>query len=159
MACERCGTYFVPKSSRHIYCSGHCREVAYRPKRNAYMKKFMAERQRKRRAGEVDWRGLMPAAHQMQGGMCAICVEPLDTKTSELDHVRPVSSGGADDANNAALLHKHCHRARRTSSYMITRDRLGISQAVYTSRVSPLPFGVRVRLGYLESWSAGEGWQ
>lgn len=158
MPCEHCGTHFMPKSSIHRFCSERCRDRAYQPKRNAYMRRFMAERQRKRRAGEVDWRGLMPAAHQMQGGMCAICVEPLDDKTSELDHVRPVSQGGEDNANNAALLHKYCHRARRTSSYMLTRDRLGISQAVYTSRVSGLPFGVRVRLGYLESWSAGEGW-
>jgi RNA-directed DNA polymerase len=45
-----------------------------------------------------------------QKGMCAICKLPFTSESVlEVDHIKPIMKGGADNLKNLQLLHRHCH--------------------------------------------------
>jgi 5-methylcytosine-specific restriction protein A len=44
-------------------------------------------------------------------GKCAICDEKLQRKY-ELDHIKPLASGGTNDIDNIQLLCKSCHKEK-----------------------------------------------
>lgn len=50
---------------------------------------------------------LKAAKHKAQGGLCAICGDPMDVKGSELDRADPVDGYTAE---NTRLVHHACHR-------------------------------------------------
>lgn len=49
-----------------------------------------------------------------QGGRCGICFRPMpsDVDRLSIDHVVPISRGGADGLGNLVAAHKGCNRAK-----------------------------------------------
>lgn len=50
-----------------------------------------------------------------QGGLCAICNEPMDFEEANVDHRIPFSLGGSDRADNKQLVHEKCNSEKGNS--------------------------------------------
>lgn len=50
--------------------------------------------------------------HSEQGGKCAICFQPFGDEKPSIDHWRPISCGGTNDADNIQLAHLACNVAK-----------------------------------------------
>ena len=48
-----------------------------------------------------------------QGGKCAICFQPFNGEKPSIDHYRPISCGGTNDADNIQLAHISCNATKR----------------------------------------------
>lgn len=51
------------------------------------------------------------------GGVCALCGKPVllqdgHADSASIDHIRPVSKGGADTIENMQLAHERCNRRK-----------------------------------------------
>ncbi|MDE2685141.1 MAG: HNH endonuclease signature motif containing protein [Chloroflexota bacterium] len=68
---------------------------------------------------------LEPLLLNRQSGKCYICDEPIDLELQhedlEIDHIDPFSQGGADSANNYALVHQRCNRSKGASDIRVAR--------------------------------------
>ena len=55
------------------------------------------------------------AAYRRSGGLCALCLQPVDLKMPEgpdqptIDHIMPQSRGGGDERSNLQLAHRGCN--------------------------------------------------
>jgi RNA-directed DNA polymerase len=48
-----------------------------------------------------------------QKGKCALCREEFrHGDTMEIDHIRPLSTGGKKTTGNIQLVHRHCHHKK-----------------------------------------------
>lgn len=112
LACARCSTPFTTRKPNRLYCSKLCsRRSTRRPKelrsRSRFRQPTTPVRLSRLRIYERDeWR-------------CWLCdgaVNPElrwpDPRSASLDHVVPLSRGGADDESNLRLAHLDCNAAR-----------------------------------------------
>jgi 5-methylcytosine-specific restriction endonuclease McrA len=52
------------------------------------------------------------AIFERDGWLCGICGEPVEADDATLDHIVPISLGGADEASNVRLAHSLCNSRR-----------------------------------------------
>jgi 5-methylcytosine-specific restriction endonuclease McrA len=57
-------------------------------------------------------RAVRTEALAAQGGRCAYCGRPLRASEATIDHVRPLSRGGADDQSNVVAACRPCNEAK-----------------------------------------------
>lgn len=67
-----------------------------------------AERLRRAKREPID----REAIFERDGWICGICREPVDTGDATLDHIVPISLGGADEPSNVRLAHSLCNSRR-----------------------------------------------
>lgn len=77
-------------------------EVLRAPKRRR------AERLRKAKRAPID----REAIFERDGWLCGICGEPVEAGDATLDHIVPISLGGADESSNVRLAHSLCNSRR-----------------------------------------------
>jgi len=51
-----------------------------------------------------------------QQGRCAICLNPLDIKLMQVDHVVALAQGGKSEMRNYQLLHSDCNQQKSSKS-------------------------------------------
>lgn len=70
-----------------------------------------------------------------QGGVCALCCEPmdeisvLDPQVLQVEHLTPVSKGGTNDETNLVLAHRTCNQEKKQTTlpeYLVWRQRVGL---------------------------------
>lgn len=77
-------------------------EVLRAPKRRR------AERLREAKRVPID----REAIFERDGWLCGICGEPVEASDATLDHIVPISLGGADQPSNVRLAHSTCNSRR-----------------------------------------------
>jgi LCP family protein required for cell wall assembly len=76
---------------------------------------------------------LLREVHRRQDGLCFVCDEPIDLdnageRAPELDHIQPLAAGGADNADNLALLHAACAHPRAVRDLRLARAQAGLDR-------------------------------
>jgi len=70
-----------------------------------------------------------------QGGVCALCCEPmdeasvLDPQVLQVEHLTPVSKGGTNAEDNLVLAHRTCNQEKKQKTlpeYLAWRQRVGL---------------------------------
>ena len=58
-----------------------------------------------------------------QNKKCFICDEEIDPnlQTPDIDHIKPLASGGKDDLTNFGLTHDSCNRSKQVSDLQVAR--------------------------------------
>ncbi|WP_084336490.1 HNH endonuclease [Pseudomonas indica] len=51
--------------------------------------------------------------HRKQGGLCALCNQPLELSEMDVDHKIPFCYGGGNESSNIQLAHSSCNRSKR----------------------------------------------
>lgn len=83
---------------------------AYNSKRSIRL--TVAHYNRARRAGvPVEVIDLGRLFHE-SGGFCGICHKPISFEDFTLDHIRPISKGGAHIKRNVQIAHRACNSAK-----------------------------------------------
>lgn len=120
--CKRCGREYSQERPPHLFCSRKCFNAQYRQdhpekfKWNASKKAaYHRRRARKRKAQSVE-RVVAEEVFERDGWSCGICgeaVEPNcewpDPLSPSLDHIVPLSKGGAHSLENVQLAHLGCN--------------------------------------------------
>lgn len=66
------------------------------------------------------------------GGICHLCDRPVSLSVATRDHIIPASKGGTNAADNIALAHRNCNRARANLSVHVFRARVAEAGIVPT---------------------------
>lgn len=110
--CERCGRTFVGRvRSNRRYCSRPCAQAAAK----TYYK------HRRRTVERVGDKITIQTLGERDGWVCHICGRKVrkrfgnDSLAPSIDHLIPISDGGAHAWRNVAVAHKGCNSQRRTS--------------------------------------------
>ena len=120
--CATCGTPFISVQPHQRRCSKICRDTRQRnlSKRKYAHQSGSTHRRRARRFG-VAYEYVSPVGiFERDGWVCGICSAPVertikypDPKSASLDHVVPMSRGGAHAPENLQCSHLECNlRAR-----------------------------------------------
>ncbi len=129
-ACSYCGGSFAPVTNKQVYCSRPCQKIAYgreyrrnNPDKYGWSpaKQAAAKRRRARRKGATVGRSFLDAEiFERDGWRCQLCRKKVDPSlewphpmSKSLDHVVPLSKGGAHRAANVQLAHLTCNIAKR----------------------------------------------
>lgn len=105
--CKHCGESFVGTSHNATFCSKYCLDSHYRSARIARKRLVATE--------FVSVKVL----HERDGGRCQICRKAVDItlawphrKCATIDHIVPLSKGGADTYQNTQLAHLSCNSGK-----------------------------------------------
>lgn len=63
--------------------------------------------------------------YNMYGGRCAYCGRPIRYEDMQVDHIKPLYLGGADDESNWAPACRMCNYYKSTKTIEIFREELG----------------------------------
>lgn len=104
IACVMCSAAFSSSNKLRRFCSTECQ----------YRSNYMARRAR--RLGVRREPYALSAVIEHSQGICALCDEPIDLtlayphrRSASIDHVLPLSRGGADTIGNVQLAHLECN--------------------------------------------------
>ena len=107
--CVVCGGTFESISAKAKTCSVQCRRSFARIDRNRRYKKIKA-------AGRFDESVTLKNVYDAYNGVCQICGQLLDFSCScladnypSIDHIQPLSKGGAHEWDNVQLLCRRCN--------------------------------------------------
>lgn len=100
-------------SRRHEFVTKRAWEPAAERQRPHYVRKRAKDAQRRelereQRTGTID----RAAIYERDKGLCGICGKPVPTEDFELDHVVPLSLGGAHGPENLRAVHDVCNTQR-----------------------------------------------
>ena len=127
-ACVQCGKMFKPIRSTALYCSASCSERAYKARHIESVRERNKIRKRLREAkakanGKVDYSITLSKLIERDNCTCMLCgrlvnesdyVFDGDTFIAgndypSIDHIKPLSKGGAHQWNNVQLAHRLCN--------------------------------------------------
>lgn len=106
--CKACGIAFQPKGTAHVYCTTECKYRVWYPNKRAM--------RRANTVGNVD-----PfKVFDRDGWKCQLCGKPApkrlrgshDPLAPELDHIVPLSKGGAHTYENTQCAHRSCNMSK-----------------------------------------------
>lgn len=116
-ACARCSAEFQPTQARVRFCSHDCADESRR--RHADDRERVRANSAKRRAVKlgVESEPYSLAEIALRDGVrCGLCLERVDMRLSgsdvwgpTIDHIVPISKGGADVKANVQLAHRRCN--------------------------------------------------
>lgn len=126
--CVWCGGLYEQKRAIHRTCSRPCGRHIYRfehpekyPSWNE-AKKAAWQRRRALKYGADAERVVAGDIYERDGWQCGVCSRPVDAKlawphpaSASLDHIIPLSKGGAHTAANTQLAHLRCNTEKRDS--------------------------------------------
>ena len=72
----------------------------------------------RRRRNAVRGRHDAAALVALQYGICPLCDTPMAGEAIEFDHIRPLTDGGTDTADNMQAVHARCHRRKTADENM-----------------------------------------
>lgn len=58
------------------------------------------------------------------GNQCALCGNPITEAEATIDHIRPLSRGGEDIAQNMQLTHRDCNSLKGNQCLLSTKEEL-----------------------------------
>jgi 5-methylcytosine-specific restriction endonuclease McrA len=119
--CESCGTPIVARGGPRLSKCPPCRKLAEMDKnRRKNYKRRLA-----RNAGDGY---TLAEIIERDAGKCHLCIKVVDTSLPgshpqgpTIDHILPISDGGADTRANVALAHRQCNVARGNRGAMQLR--------------------------------------
>jgi len=144
-ACKKCGEV-KPATREHFGSTpsgglrGSCRACG-RAYNRAYDDKHpekvrcRARESQLRRDGFIPSDALKTQLFHEQGGVCALCCEPmdeasvLDSLVLQVEHLTPVSRGGTNDEENLVLAHRSCNQEKKQKTipeYIAWRLKVGL---------------------------------
>lgn len=110
--CECCGTSFDSNHPKARFCSDKCRKAAARLERRKKLKNV-------RERGEFDVSVTLENVYEKFGGKCVCCGKslkfgdsPLTEDYPTIDHIKPLSKGGAHLWNNVQLMCRACNMSK-----------------------------------------------
>ena len=125
--CRGCGELFAARRRSTRYCSELCyRDMYYSAHvEDARQRTNELYRLTRELAYPHEARAWRHALHRIledkDGGLCAVCFEPIDLTLSgrhadgpTVEHIIPRSRGGSDELENLALSHWRCNKGRGT---------------------------------------------
>ena len=118
--CGNCGTDFTPKTLADRYCSIKCRgrhSHSITPFVWSAGAQACYQRRRALIKGATVGERIVPAdVYDRDGWVCGLCGDPVDRSlqypdpmSKSLDHIVPVSRGGAHALTNVQCSHLHCN--------------------------------------------------
>ncbi len=123
-ACKMCAKLFLTparKTRRHHFCSPFCRERARNRKRHDYLRAAQRIRLSRIKAAQVE--KIDPVVvFERDNWTCQICITGVDRATRDshdpryptIDHIIPISQGGAHTYANVRCAHLGCNASRNT---------------------------------------------
>ena len=81
--------------------------------------------------------------------VCAYCGEPFIDEYFDIDHIEPITSGGADNISNLQALHYKCHKLK----HMGKRKAKGVSRVI-KYKPNPNSFKEQYVLGLLKEYQS-----
>lgn len=124
--CMHCGSEFIAKQNTQIYCSKKCERKEHEKKRGE-----RTHRKRARLYGvEYDPSVKLDKVFERDNGICQICGKPCDYEDKSpngtvgnnypsIDHITPMSRGGAHVWENVQLAHMRCNSIKGISMEVI----------------------------------------
>lgn len=110
--CEICGSEFQSYQPNCRFCSDKCRKAAARLERR---KRY----QNLKKLEKFDISVTLDKVYEKFDGKCCFCNKalyfsenPLDQNYPTIDHIKPISKGGAHEWNNVQLLCHHCNNVK-----------------------------------------------
>lgn len=69
---------------------------------------------------------------QIQNHRCYICEQEidLDVNSTNIDHIRPLATGGKDEPANFAITHEHCNKSKQDADLTIARRLLQLEKII-----------------------------
>ena len=67
---------------------------------------------------------------EIQNHKCFICGEEIDLElnTTNIDHIKPIVTGGKDDETNFALTHENCNKSKQDADLVVARAMAELSK-------------------------------
>lgn len=116
--CAECGTVFDMQNRRAKYCSKACGERSKSRARYALTRGAL-DRSHARRAGDTRARVRPMVIFERDAWVCGICGRPVDKAltypdpmSASVDHITPISLGGAHTPENVRCTHLRCNVRR-----------------------------------------------
>lgn len=120
--CRYCDEPFAVTNGKQVYCSKVCR--------TRYNHRFGSasnlRRQAIKRGAVLEGRFSLLDVARRDGWVCALCLMLIDPNVRDrylqatVDHIMPISAGGAHSFSNVQLAHWTCNSAKRDSADVIT---------------------------------------
>jgi len=122
--CQECDNEYTPLRANQVYCSKNCRDKAYVRKNPDYAS-AKRHRYRSRLAGAEHEEVVASEIYERDGWRCGICGKRVnkrlkypDPLSPTLDHIIPLSLGGAHTKDNLQLAHYICNITKGNRSIM-----------------------------------------
>lgn len=112
-SCNNCGSNFVRTKTRRVACTDQCSKQL---QLEAWRRKNM-----RRRTANVGESYTIRELRERDGDRCHLCNKPInfdlpgnDPRGPHIDHLVPLSDGGADCKTNVKMAHARCNLSRGT---------------------------------------------
>ena len=71
----------------------------------------------------------------IQNHKCFICDEEidLDIQTTNVDHIKPLVTGGKDEESNFALTHENCNKSKQDADLLIAKRLAALTKIIKTA--------------------------
>jgi 5-methylcytosine-specific restriction endonuclease McrA len=108
--CARCNVSLEGKKSHAIYCSKTCKSMDHTFKHRSKTRTTSTARRNK--------------IYNRDNQKCYICLNFVNFKDFELDHLVPVSRGGSGEPNNLAVTCRRCNRSKGSKIDLLQLSKL-----------------------------------
>ena len=74
---------------------------------------------------------------EIQNHKCFICGEEIDPEIQKtnIDHIRPLATGGKDDPLNFAITHEHCNKSKQDADLEVAKKLYQLNKIITTAAV------------------------
>lgn len=126
--CQQCGNTFKPIRSTALYCSEECSKRAYKERNRDSIREKQKIRKRLREAnakanGKIDYSITLAKLMERDNHTCKLCGRKVNENDyvfvgdafiagndyPSIDHIKPLSKGGAHQWDNVQLAHRLCN--------------------------------------------------
>lgn len=119
-SCEHCGTAFLPSKNPQVYCCKTCRDRADVARNREAYNRRNAERRARERGALIGEPFTRRDVLDRDGWICQLCLAPIDWNlrgrgrwAPAVDHIVPLSKGGAHTFDNLQAAHSGCNARKR----------------------------------------------
>ena len=74
----------------------------------------------------------------IQNHRCFICEEEIDPdiQKTNIDHIRPLATGGKDDPSNYAITHEHCNKSKQDADLEVAKKLYQLTKIISQAEIA-----------------------